>query len=191
MLSPWSSIKYKLPFSKESKPEIMGKVVFYHYINRIVNVFLGKNPLPSNRPCFSGILKVVAGRLFSSVVNRPKTLGDSLKFLPQADLPSEFSWAKGKSNISEAFARFASVFEEIGNAIIDPKVRICVEEYIDYWMGKNPGINKNWVKLPIKKLTGPNRIATQLALLTAIKPYQVDEKLVLDYKNYFLKILNY
>ena len=184
-LSPGPRINDKLPFSKEFEPEIMGTVVFYHYINRIVNVFLGKTPLPSNHSWLKGILKIVSGRLFSRAVNRPKSPGDSLKFLPKADLPRDFSWSKGKPNVSEAFARFASVFEEIGNVTIDPKIRICVEEYIDCWKGKTPGISKNWVKAPIKKITGPNRIAAQLALLTAITPYQVDEKLVSDFKNYF------
>ena len=98
-LSPGSSIKYKLPFSKESKPEIMGIVVFYHYINRIVNVFLGKTPLPSNHSWLKGILKIVSGRLFSRAVNRSKSPGDSLKFLPQAELPSDLSWSKGKPNV--------------------------------------------------------------------------------------------
>ena len=63
-LSPGPRINDELPFSKEFEPEIMGTVVFYHYLNRIANVFLGKIPLPSNHSWLTGILKVVAGRLF-------------------------------------------------------------------------------------------------------------------------------
>jgi len=184
-LSPGSSTNYDLPFSKESEPEIMGTVVFYHYINRIANVFLSETPLPSNISWLTGILKIVAGRMFSRAVKRSKSLGDSLKFLPKADLPIEFSWAKGSSNVSGAFARFASAVEEIGNTSIDSEVRYCVKEYIASWMGENPGVSRKWVELPTKKLVGSKRIAAQLALLTAISPHQVDEKIVLGFKRFF------
>lgn len=184
-LSPGSTLIHKPPFSKESAPEIMGTVVFYHYINRIVNVLLSETPLPSNRSWLTGILKIFASRLFSRAVNRPKSPGDSLKFLPRADLPLEFSWSKGNSNVKEAFASFAAVVEEIGNDTIQPEVRLCVKEYIDSWRGENPGISKNWVEVPTKKLNGGKRISARLALLTALVPYQVDENLVLTFKNYF------
>ncbi len=184
-LSPESRINYDLPFSKEFEPEIIGTVVFYHYINRITNFFLSETPLPSNISWLGGILKIVAGRLFSRAVKRSKSLGDSLKFLPKADLPIEFSWAKGSSNVSGAFARFASAVEEVGNISIDSEVRYCVKEYIDSWMGENPGVSRQWIELPTQKLVESKRIAAQLALLVAISPCKVDEKLVMGFKRFF------
>jgi AhpD family alkylhydroperoxidase len=184
-LSPESILNHKPPFSKKSAPEIMGIVVFYHYINRIVNVLLNETPLPSNRSWLAGILKIIASRFFSKAINRPKSPGESLKFLPRADLPVEFSWSKGNSNVKEAFASFASVVKEVGNATIDPEVRLVVNEYIKSWRGENPGVSKSWVKLPTKKLTGGKRVSARLALLTALAPYQVDENIVQTFKSHF------
>ena len=184
-LSPGSKTNYDLPFSKEFEPEIIGTIVFYQYINRITNVFLSETPLPSNISWLTGIMKIVAGRMFSRAVKRSKSLGDSLKFLPKAVLPIEFSWAKGSSNVSGAFARFASAVEEIGNTLIDSEVRYCVKEYLNSWMGEKPGVSRKWIELPTKKLIRSKRIAAQLALLTAISPYQIDKKLVIGFKRFF------
>lgn len=184
-LSPGSKTNYELPFSKEFEPEIIGTIIFYEYINRIANIFLSETPLPSNISWLTGIMKIVAGRMFSRAVKRSKSLGDSLKFLPKADLPMEFSWAKGSSNVSGAFARFASIVEKIGNKLIDSEVRYCIKEYLDSWTGEKPGVSRKWIELPTKKLIRSKRIAAQLALLTAIAPYQIDKKLVLGFKRFF------
>jgi AhpD family alkylhydroperoxidase len=184
-LSPGSILNQNPPFSKESGPEIMGTVVFYHYINRIVNVLLSETPLLSNRSWLEGILKIVAGRLFSKAVNRLKIPGDSLKFLPRANLPAEFNWSKDKTNVKEALASFSAVVEEIGNTTIHHEVRSCVIEFIDSWRGENPGISKSWVELPTKNLAGEKKVSAHLALLTALAPYQVDENLVLSFRKHF------
>jgi AhpD family alkylhydroperoxidase len=184
-LSPESILNHQPPFSKKAAPEIIGTVVFYHYINRIVNVLLNETPLPSNHSWLAGILKIVASKFFSKAISRSKSPGDSLKFLPRADLPVEFSWSKGNSNIKEAFASFAAVVKEIGNDTIDPEIRFVVNEYIESWRGKNPGVSKSWVKLSTKNLTGGKRVSARLALLTALAPYQVDEHIIKTFKSHF------
>ena len=79
---PDSPILREPPFSVQEAPEIIGTAVFYHYINRMVSVFLGETPLPSNPQWSKGILKRMAGLFFSQSIGRPKALGTSLKFLP-------------------------------------------------------------------------------------------------------------
>ena len=102
------------PFSRQDAPEIIGTTVFFHYLNRMVSALLRETPLPSNRSWLKNTLKLMAGLFFSRAARRHKSLGDSLKFLPEADLPADLNWAKPNPTIAGAFARFAAVIEEVG-----------------------------------------------------------------------------
>jgi AhpD family alkylhydroperoxidase len=180
-----SIAKHKPPFPKKEAPEIIGTVVFYHYINRIVNVLLNETPLPSNHSWLTGILKIIASRFFHKAIMRPKTPGESLKFLPRAKLPVEFSWAKHNLIVKEAFASFSSVVVEVGNSTIDAETRLVVNKYIDSWRGEKPGVSKSWVKEPTKNLMSSKKVSARLALLTAVAPYQIDESIIQNFKSYF------
>src|SRR5262245_53088477 len=82
------------PFAPHEAPEIIGTAVAFHYINRMVNVFLGDTflPLPS-------ALKGVTGRLLGATAGkrfvRRLQQGSSLRFVPDAKLPDDLFWAAG------------------------------------------------------------------------------------------------
>lgn len=183
--TPESEILLTPPFSREAAPEILGTAVFYHYINRMVNVLLSETPLPSNRTWLKRPLKRVASLIFSRAIKRPKTAGDSLRFLPEAELPADLSWTETAPNVAGAFARFAAVVEDVGSFALSPEVRHYVEEQIYAWNGEFPEFSRSWVEQVIKELTGPPRVAVRLTLLTAIAPYQVDEEVVLAFRKSF------
>src|SRR5262245_37837449 len=44
--SPGAAILSAPPFSSEHAPQILGTAVAFHYINRVVNVFLDESPVP-------------------------------------------------------------------------------------------------------------------------------------------------
>lgn len=185
--SPDADIISSPPFSREDAPEIIGTAVCFHYINRMVSVLLSETPLPSNNFLLKGILKRVAGRMFSRAVHRTKPLGLSLEFLPETELPEDLSWAKNSPIIAEAFARWAAIVEQVGKRVLSPEVRTYVLEYIEAWNGEDPGLSRSWVEKAIGEFDEQSQAECRLALLTAIAPYQVDEVVIQKFRDYYTK----
>ncbi len=168
-------------FTEAEAPEIIGTAVYFHYINRIANVLLGETPLPSNQPMLKGSLLRVAGLMFSSAVHRPKTIGDSLQFLPETELPKDLGWAEGAANVAGAFARFAKAVESSGEYALPKEVRLLVEEEIGKALaGKNSFNPAQTSQFSDEALNS----AVQLTLLTAVASYRVDEKTVAAFRRY-------
>jgi AhpD family alkylhydroperoxidase len=183
--SPRSETILSPPFSREDAPEIIGTAVFFHYINRMASVFLDETPLPSNHKLLKKILKSVASLLFSRAVRRPKLLGDSLRFLPEAKLPADLKWTKTNPTIADAFARFSAVVDEAGIYAVPPEVRACVQEHVQRWNGEDPGPNRQWVEQAIEGFAETSKITGRLALLAAFAPYKIDERLILAFRGHF------
>jgi AhpD family alkylhydroperoxidase len=183
--SPEAKILFKPPFSRQDAQEIIGTAVFYHYINRMASVLLGETPLPSNRLWLKKPLKQVASRIFSSAVNLPKTSGDSLRFLPEANLPTDLGWAKISPNVAAAFARFAAVVEEVGRFALSPEVRAFIEDQVKVWNGKAPPLSRSWVEKAVRGFDEAPRVTARLALLTALAPYQIDKEIVFAFRDHF------
>ncbi len=183
--SPGSSLLLSPPFSLQEAPEIIGTAVFYHYINRMVRVLLGETPLPSSRHWLRAASKRIAGWFFSRSVRRLKSPGESLRFLPEAELPADLAWAKTVPTIAEAFARFAAVMEDEGEHALSEEVRGYVEECVQTWNGEDIGMSRRWCEQRLNVLDDASKAAGRLALLTALAPYQVDERVVSDFRAYY------
>ena len=171
------------PFSPKEAPEIIGMAVFYHYINKMVSIFLSATPLPSNQRWLKGSLKRIAGWYFSISARRSKSQGESLTFLPASELSSDLTWAKYSPYVAKAFAQFSAVIEEIGkNALADP-IRHRVKKYINAWNGEHPAMNRQWVEHALQDLDDKSKEAGRLVLISAIAPYQVDEQMIVRFRN--------
>lgn len=134
------------PFSEADAPEIIGTAVAFHYINRMVDIFLDETPLPSNRNWLKGRLKRVAGIYFSRAARRQKVAGGSLALLPEADLPADLGWAAGSPAVTGAFARWAAVVEMAGREALSANVRALVSAHVAAWNGEAPSLSRNWVE---------------------------------------------
>lgn len=183
--SPGSSLLLSPPFSLQDAPEIIGTAVFFHYINRMVSVLLGETPLPSSRRWLRDASKRIAGWFFLRSVRRLKSPGESLKFLPEAELPADLAWAKMVPTIADAFARFAAVVEEGGAHALSEEVRGCVQERVQAWNGEELSISRRWVEQTLSEFNDASKAAGRLVLLTALVPYQVDEGVVHDFRAYY------
>lgn len=166
--SPGAAILRSPPFTPAEAPEMIGTAVFYHYVNRMVTVLLGDTPLPSRREALRSPLTRVAGWFFSGAVKRSKQPGESLKFLPDAELPADLAWASASPSVAGAFARLAAVIEELGKNSLSPEVRALVGERIRAWNGEVPGLNETWSAGAGKD--AHLQAAAQLALMTALVP---------------------
>jgi len=166
------------PFYHEEAPELIGTAIAFHYINRMVNVFLSESPftMPS---AYRGI----AGRLFGEtagkvLVHRSLRRGDSLKFVARAKLPNDMDWATSDPVVAVAFAGFAQVVEEAGNSVLPEPVRVLVSEQVKAWNGETMGISRRWVEDAVVEVKEEYRAAARLTLLTALASYQVDPSVV-------------
>jgi len=169
------------PFSVQEAPEIIGTVVYFHYINRISNVLLGKTPLPTNQWLLKGTMLNVANRMFASAVKRSKTIGDSLHFLPEADLPRDLAWAKGSKNVEGAFSRFAAAIEDAGKMSLTTEIRFEVNKRINAaFTGKG---NAELVDFEDQALNS----TAELAFLTAVSSRTINDKVILAFRHHYPK----
>jgi AhpD family alkylhydroperoxidase len=172
------------PFSHNDAPEIIGTAITFHYINRMVNVFLGDTllPLPS-------ALRGLTGRLLSATAGqrilRSLEQGHSLRFVPQAKLPDDLSWAAANPAVAGAFAGFAAVVEEVGKQALPEPVRALVSECIQAWNGEDMGLSRRWAENAAAEVPKEHRAAARLALLTALASYQVDSSVVEDFRSHY------
>ncbi len=180
--SPGDLLLQTPPFSKDEAPEIIGTAVAFHYINRMVDIFLDETPLPSNRGWLKGTLKRMAGWYFSRAARRQKPAGTSLALLPEAELPADLGWAAASPTVAGAFARWSAVVERAGQDALPAGVRAFVREYIAAWNGESPGLSRNWMEKAVTGLADAEKPAAHLALLSALAPYQIDENTIAAFR---------
>ncbi len=176
--TPSAEVLREPPFSPEDAPQMIGTAVAFHYINRMVNVFLEDSPLPL--PSILRRLKGTAGRFAGWAFGR-RLMGISVEpgnaafSVLEATLPSEFEWAKSNPSVADAFATFAAVAEEAGRQALPEEVRRVVIEEVGKWTGTQPPFGRQWIDDPIATLTPTQRPAATLALLTALASYRVGD----------------
>lgn len=172
--SPTDPIVANPPWSSEEAPEAIGTALAYHYVNRMVHVFLGDDllPLPSS---LRGTARRVFGATFAKrIVLRGGAPGASLGLLPDAPLPSDLHWAQSHPVIAGAWARFAAVVEDGGQRVLPEPVRALLLSRLAGWAGGDPGISASWVDDAVASLEEAHRPAGRFALLVAFASYQVD-----------------
>ena len=174
-----------ISFAPQEVPEIIGTTVFYHYINRMANVLLSETPLPSNANWLKSPLRRIAGTMFARAVRHPKTAGESLNLLPEAELPADLQWAKPNPTIAQAFARFSAAIEEAAEQSIPLQVRKHITDFINNWQGAPITPSKRWIVSETNQLDEPAKSTAQLALLAAVAPWQMDDSTILWFKRHF------
>jgi AhpD family alkylhydroperoxidase len=154
-----------------SFPELAGVAVTFHYLNRMVNVFLPPSPLPPRLPSVMGgaFMRVLA----SAMLSPSPAAGAALDLLPAASLPAEFSWAAGEPRVAASLARAAAAIEETGDRAVPPQVREFVLDRLNGWDGQPPGPSRAWADVAVAGLAAADRGVGRLALLTALAAYQV------------------
>ncbi|SFJ77342.1 alkylhydroperoxidase AhpD family core domain-containing protein [Paenibacillus sp. UNC496MF] len=183
---PHSPILQEPPFTAKEAPEIIGTLVINNYITRMIDVLLtNKSLIPVKNPFLSKITKRLVALLFSSNLKKEKTIGDSLVFLRDAQLPDDLSWASSSPVISKAFANLSAAADQAGEADLDDATRSVVKQYIDEWDGAKPALGRGWVEQVVRPLDAPSRAAARLCLLTATAPYQIDDTLIDEFRAFF------
>ncbi|WP_181776092.1 carboxymuconolactone decarboxylase family protein [Amycolatopsis pittospori] len=151
--------------SDAARSELTAVAFTFHYLNRVVSVFLGTSPLPPSVPDSArSRAKAVLGRFLKPVSG--VVPGLSLDFLPAGS--RDFSWAAGNPVVEDAFSRASAAFDSL---VISPVVRDVVLQELSTWDGTPPGLSRAWVD----SVEDP---VARLALVVAKAAYQVDDVLV-------------
>ncbi|MGE0283484.1 MAG: hypothetical protein AB7P20_23115 [Rhizobiaceae bacterium] len=167
------------PFALADAPQFIGTAVLFHFINRMVNIFLDRSPLPIEPR--SATAKNILGRIFGSVlgariVNVDVAPGESLRLLPDANLPTEFSWALPAPAIAGALARFNHAIEVAGVRALPESVRKLVCAHVSEWNGDHAPASRNWADRAVEDLVDRReQMMARLALLAAIGSFQVSD----------------
>jgi len=168
-----------VPFSREQAPEIAGVAVTFHYLNRMVDIFLADSPLPPNVPAPArGSALRLLGRFMSNAARADHQPGASLELLPAAPLPEDLHWAAGNPYIGQAFARASAAIEVAGQQYVPGSVQAALHTRLAGWDGQPPGLSRAWVQDEVSSLPPEDRAAGRLVLLTALAAYQVDQQVI-------------
>lgn len=162
-------------------PELGAVEVTFHYLNRMVNVFLGDSPLPQNLPERA---REPARRMVGRVAHPNEIIeaGGSLALLPEAQLPADLAWAADVPHVAQALARACDGIEGRARGALPNRVRARVLGELSGWHGEAPGMGRGWVERATANLPEPERVAAVLALLVAKASYQVDGDVIGDFR---------
>jgi AhpD family alkylhydroperoxidase len=171
------------PFPAAEAPELIGVAVTFHYINRMVNVFLPGSPFPPVPPVAAGVLRRSAARVMRGMAGRRGAPGTSADLLPGAPLPPDLRWAAAAPHIGGAFGRGAAAIDAAAAHTVPDRVRRLVLARLAAGGDVPTGISsREWLEAAVADLPATERPAGRLALLTAFASYRVTGPLVDDFR---------
>nr|WP_237554907.1 carboxymuconolactone decarboxylase family protein [Streptomyces sp. SID4948] len=168
-----------VPFPAEHAPELVAVAVLLHYLNRMVNIFLGDAPLPPKVPVQAlRVVGPVLNWLQHAAERDTAHPGSSLDLLPPAPLAEDLSWTGRNTVLVQAFSRAAAAIDAAGERALSQPVRRLVLDRLKVWDGRPVGISRGWVDGAVGELAAADRAAGRLALLTALASYQIDDEVI-------------
>ncbi|HET6704167.1 carboxymuconolactone decarboxylase family protein, partial [Amycolatopsis sp.] len=173
-LAGWARGEGRLPAGVPAgtAAEFTAVAVAFHYLNRMVSVFLGPSPLPDAVPPQARAkAKAVLGYLLKPGAAPPP--GAALELLPAAATDGP-GWAPPGGTLADAFARATAAIEAAGERSVPDRVRELVRREVKAWDGKPPGLSRAWAEPVLGELPARDRAAGRIALFTAKAAYQAD-----------------
>lgn len=185
--SPRLLREHPQPFPDAKVPAMYGTAVLFHYINRMVNVFLEPSPMPAAvrfaRAVVGRVVAMTVGRGLVRVDARP---GLAVGLEEGAVAPPEFGWAAAAPPVARALATLASASAQAGEATLPGAVRELARETLARWEGDDPGLGRAWLDAAVAALASAReRAAAVLVLLTALASYRVDAAVVGSFRTHF------
>jgi AhpD family alkylhydroperoxidase len=178
-----AAIQAPQPFPDEYGPELIGTVTAFHYVNRMVNVFLPESPLPASvsSTVRSRTLRALGKFMLPAALRCPEP-GEALDLLPEAALPGDLAWAADNHPIANAFARAAAAVDAAGERSVPVAVQEIVHRHLSTWDGTHGGPSRAWLIDAVSGLAAEDRPAGRLALLTATASEQLDQSIIDDFR---------
>lgn len=163
--------------------ELVGVAVTFHYLTRMVTIFLARSPVPPRvpRPARAVALRAM-GALMAPHTRATIPPGASLDLLPAAPLPADLPWAVGHPTLAAAFGRATAAVAAAGARSTPVDVRDLVHERLSGWDGTPVGVSRAWVEDASAGLAPRHRAAGRLALLAALAPYQIGTSTIDEFR---------
>ncbi|MQS06132.1 carboxymuconolactone decarboxylase family protein [Streptomyces alkaliphilus] len=159
------------PFGAGETAEIIGVALTFHYLNRMVNVFLDDSPVPAPAALRGPILRAVARTMRPAGGSLDTDADDDL--LPGAPLPSELRWAKAAPAVADALARSVAAVEHAARWVPHPVRALLTDRLADDGEGA-PGPGRARLEAALAGLREPDhRAIGRIALLTAFSAQQL------------------
>ena len=165
-------------------PQIMGTAIVYHYINRMVSVFLQETPvaLPGMGTALGQKMMRASFTFFGKRFARLDPAPGQFVWLQKAELPGEFSWAKTNPHVAHGLAQLAYSAEHAGQQAVPGEVRTLVLDHLNEWHGEPSPLSRHWVEELVGTLHDADKPSARLALLCARAAWQVDDQLIADFR---------
>jgi AhpD family alkylhydroperoxidase len=179
MTRPTSPVR--APFPAEQIPEMVGTLVEFHFLNRVIDVLLNGTFLPGPDRA-KRIARKVTGKIMAKRIRTERAPGEAAGLVTGLPLPADLSWAAPSPGIADAFAGLAA---ESAKANIPTSVTTLVERTLDGWDGQFPGPSRAWLTSLVANLPLVDQPAGRLALLTALAPFQATDEDVLAYREQY------
>ncbi|WP_433386185.1 carboxymuconolactone decarboxylase family protein [Micromonospora sp. KLBMP9576] len=155
--------------------ELIGVSVLFHYLNRMVNVFLTGSPLPAMPPAAARVVHRLAAVTMARLTRRRGAPGADLDLLPPAPVPPDLDWAHGNPILAAAFARAAVAIDAAGRDAVPAGVRSLVLRLLAGPDGLRSLTDRAGVDAVLATLPEADRAAGRLALNTAFFSWRVTD----------------
>lgn len=184
--SPGANLLADPPFASQEAPEIMGTALVFHYINRMVQVFIGDSPIPLRTSALGSALRRLGGLRFAAAVHAPLAPGASLALAgtEAPALPADLAWAGASPWTAAALAHWATAIEAAGAAALDGRSRDAIEATLSAWDGTEPALGRAWLDAPLSSLDVKAASVVRLCLLAALAPARVTADDVAGFRRY-------
>jgi AhpD family alkylhydroperoxidase len=164
------------PFRPQDGPELIGVAVAFHYLTRMVNIFLPNYLLP---PALKGRprrqVKARIAKFMGPMLRRQFSPGTTLDLLPAATLPKDSSWAGPSAHVSQAIARTSAALDEAGARAVPQSARDLLLSQLDQWRGEEMGMSRAWVNPLVAQLPPADQAAGRVVLFTAFASFQLTQ----------------
>jgi AhpD family alkylhydroperoxidase len=164
------------PFDSAQAPEILGTAVTFHYLNRMVRLFLSDSPVPDAAPAAGRgpVMRMVA-RAMRPDTGTAVVPGTASGLLPAAPLPAGLDWAAANPAVADALARAVAAVDTAAERWIPEPVRDSLHSALAVHDSTAPGPGRSWLGEATADITDQDLPAARLALLIALNPHQITD----------------
>ena len=162
-------------------PELLAVVLAFHYLNRVVHVFLGPSPLPPGLPpAAGGIVSNLLGRALAPVARKARRSASSDE---DVEPPADLSWAAPRPALARALGRVVAAVDGQGVRVLGGDERHAVRRALALPLDALPpaALGERIAAL-LADVPPGRRPAARLAVLTAVAPHRVDDTVIEDYR---------
>lgn len=160
-------------------PELIGVAVLFHYLNRMVNVFLAPSPLPVvMTPRAARVARWLAAVTMARLARRGVAPGADLDLLPPAPLPPDLGWARPNASLTTAFARASAAVDDAAERVVPASVRGLLLDLLAGPAGLRAVTDRAGLEASLETLPKSDRAGGRLALTAAFFSYRVTDAMV-------------